>query len=467
MTTVPADQGVDGDLKNFSIFDITHTLMMSRKTALVTIEKKSRKGFLYFHAGQIISAIDDNLNTGEKAAFKIFFMRGGRFKMEFDVAPRERNIKLDTENLLLEIARNLDENRRDNLMGDVDESDASQTVEEQFQDKFRNELTKVFDKVASDSSPVRAKYTVNAFDPLLVALNDLGGTALFLRPGAKPRIKSKTGFTTIKQDIVTPDEIKGFLQTLLSPTEANELAENHEVSVYYSADGAGSFQVRGFHDSGRPAIIFSPASKSIPALTRLIPNAAEVSSLLDATGGLYLLIGPLASGKTTILASLLEDGLRNRDFLITSFGRTHTYEYTQEAGFLIRDDINRFSLAYDGGLQSAIDQGSDVIAVDEICDASMFVDACVVASRAGLVLATCEADNLQDFSERMKSFTLEDSTGKLKNRLGQCLKGILMIDLSSEDHVKPKLQIIKLDEQDRARFAEGDFSLANTSPVLT
>ncbi len=466
MTTAKNDKCVDGDLSNFSIFDITHTLMMSRKTALVTVERSGKKGFLYFENGQIISAIDDDLRTGERAAFKIFFWRGGRFRMEFDVAPRERNIKLNTENLLLEIARNLDEQTRDDTISD-DESDASAAIEEQFEDKFRNELTRVFDKVAADTSPVRELYTVSAFDSLLVALNDLGGTALFLRPGAQPRIKTKEGFTTIKQESIKPHEISGFLDTLLSPGEAAELAENHEVSVYYSADGAGTFQVRGYHDSGRPALIFSPASKSIPTLASLVPDAEPLRSILCQENGLYLLVGPLASGKTSLLSAMLEDGLRSKDLLITSFGRTQTFEFTEECGFLIRADIHRFSLSQNGGLQSAIDQGSDVIAVDEVTDSPMLHDACVVATRTGLVLATLEAEDLSDLSDRIRSFSNQDRDSNILKRLSQCLKGILVVDLGSEDPACAKLTVLSLDEDDRARVAQGDFSALSASPALT
>ncbi len=73
MSTSSDTQRVYGDLKNFSIFDITHTLMMSRKTALVSIQRGTKKGYVYFQDGQIINALDDDLSTGEKAAFKIFF----------------------------------------------------------------------------------------------------------------------------------------------------------------------------------------------------------------------------------------------------------------------------------------------------------------------------------------------------------------------------------------------------------
>ncbi|MCB9833634.1 MAG: DUF4388 domain-containing protein [Planctomycetes bacterium] len=450
-------KSVKGDLKSFSIFDITHTLMMSRKTALVTIERGGKKGFLYFEKGQIVSAIDDTLAVGEQAAFKIFFWRGGLFAIDFDVAPRERNIRLDTENLLLEIARNLDENERDDLIED-DGSDASAVVEEQFEDRFKRELTKVFDQVASNKSPARDRYTIHAFDELLVALNDLGGSALFLRPGGRPRIKTGTGFTTIKQDQIAKGEIEGFLTALLAPTEARHYAENREVSVYYSTDRAGTFQVHAFHDSGRAACIISPASRSIPPLGHLAPEAPQLGSLLRGQRGLHLIAGPLASGKTALFTALLEDSLRRHDYLITLFARTQRYQFGDDSGFLIRAELNRFHLGGDGLLQGAIDKGSDVIAVDEIDEAVTLRDACVVASRAGLVLATIEAESAENLVDRLREFALQPGGERLLERLGACLESLTFVDLGRERGQPGRIGHQVLDAEDRTRIARGELT---------
>ena len=69
MTT---DNKVQGDLRSFSIFDITQTLLSGRKTAYVTVNTSNQHGFLYFSGGQIVYAVDDRMNTGEKAVFRIF-----------------------------------------------------------------------------------------------------------------------------------------------------------------------------------------------------------------------------------------------------------------------------------------------------------------------------------------------------------------------------------------------------------
>lgn len=451
-------EAVTGDLKNFSIFDITHTLMMSRKTALVTIQRDNKKGYVYFSEGQIVHALDDDLNTGERAAFKIFFWRGGLFNIEFDAAPREKNIQLDTENLLLEIARNMDESERDNLIKN-DGSDASAAVEEKFEDRFKNELTRVFDKLDRKTAPSRERYTVSAFDTLLIALNDLSGTALFLRPNSRPRIKTRNGFTTIKQEVIQAGEIQGFLNSLLSANEQSEFDAHKEISVYYSSEEAGTFQVRAFFDSGRPACIFSPASRSIPPVSRLPGDGPTLAEIFAETGGLWLITGPLGSGKTTVLASLLEQGLRDRDFLVTLFAKTQTFEFSDECGFMIRAGLDRFTLDARGSIAAAIDQGSDVIAVDEIAEAGMFRDAVAVAARTSLVLAVVESEGLADLADRVRRFAGESDSRALK-KLSTCLRGVLDMDLADG-----KLRKIVVTDEQRSDIALGRLDALDLVPA--
>ncbi|MCA9320773.1 MAG: DUF4388 domain-containing protein [Planctomycetes bacterium] len=447
---------VAGDLKNFSIFDITHTLMMSRKTALVSIQRGQKKGYVYFQDGQIVSALDDDLNTGEKAAFKIFFWRGGHFTIDFDVVAPERNIKLQTENLLLEIARNLDENTRDSLIQD-DGSDASGAVEEQFEDRFRNELNKVFQQVESSTSPSRARYTVAAFDALLAALNDLDGTALFLRPGCRPRIKTREGFTTIKQEAVKDGEIEGFLNALLSNSEASDLADKREISAHYATDSAGAFTVRAFYDQGRPACIFTPSSKSIPPLASLGAEASGLADYLGRARGLVILTGPLASGKSTLLAALLEEGLRKHDLLITSFSRAQSHAYSEECGFIIRAPLNRFSLGASGTLMSAIDQGSNLIAVDEIDDRHAFHDAVMVAARSTLVLAVMDAEGLLELADRLTDLTTGSQGDRTRRRLARALLEVVEVDLAAAETGGPVINRMPLDDTMREAMARGQF----------
>lgn len=419
---------VTGDLKNFNIFDITQSLMMSRKTALVTVQNGVKRGYVYFKDGQIWSALDDDLTIGEPAAFKIFYWRGGTFRIDFDAPPRERNIKLDTENLMLEIARHMDESkRRDDIEGK--QGPTSTEVQGKFEDRFRSELNKVFSQVAQQTTPTRDRYTVRAFDALLIALNDLQGSALFLRPEMRPRVKTSHGFETIKQETVSASEIEGFLNALLSQREREILHDQKEIAVYHSTPQAGVYRVSAFYDGGRPSCIFTPASRNVPMLAKIGGDVEAAAALMTKPSGLVLVVGAMPSGKSIVLAALLEETLRRRECLATHFARHHMYAFTDEFGFLIRADVTRFTLEKDGSLAEAVQQECDVIAVDEIADAEMLRNAVNVASGACLVVGTFEADDPADAAERLQRLAAATGSERVARQLGQCLSAVVLVDM--------------------------------------
>ena len=146
---------------------------------------------------------------------------------------------------------------------------------------------------------------------------DRFGATRTCRPETRPRVKTAAKFETIKQEIVTANEIEGFLTALLSNRERERFAETKEISVYHATPEAGTFQVSAFYDGGRPACIFTPASKSIPPLAKLGGDAAKCAELVAKRSGLILVTGPMPGGKSTFLASLFEESLRSHEFLVT------------------------------------------------------------------------------------------------------------------------------------------------------
>jgi twitching motility protein PilT len=459
-STAPAAKSdgkcVTGDLRNFNIFDITQSLMMSRKTALVTVQGGNKRGFIYFKDGQIVHALDDDLHTGEQAAFKIFYWRSGSFRIDFDAAPRERNVKLDTENLMLEIARHMDEAQRDGQIESATQ-DATTQVAEKFEDRFRNELHKVFNQVATQATPTRDRYTVRAFDGLLVALNDLSGTALFLRPDTRPRVKTAGGFETIKQEVVTATEIQGFLNALLSAKERERFHDDKEIAVYHSTPQAGTYQVAAFYDGGRPSCIFTPASKSIMPLARLGGDAARCADVLAKPSGLVLVTGPMPGGKSTFMASLLEESLKKHDHLVTLFSRAHMFAFSEESGFIIRADVTRCALGADGALQHAIEQGSNVIAIDEITNSEMFRDAVAIAAGSTLVVATLEADDLGEVADRIERLARGARSEKIFRQLSHALLAVVAVDLQVDaTGGGSPVRLIPVPDENRAEIARGN-----------
>jgi len=80
---------------------------------------------MYFDQGQVVHAAYGTL-VGDQAVFKVLRWTGGNFQIDFDKKTNQQTTQLNTQGLLMEGLRLLDEARRDS----EGESESDQEEEE-------------------------------------------------------------------------------------------------------------------------------------------------------------------------------------------------------------------------------------------------------------------------------------------------------------------------------------------------
>ena len=85
---------------------------MGRKSCLLTLTKDGEKCEMYFMDGQVPHAAYGSL-TGDAAVFKVLQWTGGNFQINFEAKTKQQSTTLNTQGLLMEGLRLLDESRRD------------------------------------------------------------------------------------------------------------------------------------------------------------------------------------------------------------------------------------------------------------------------------------------------------------------------------------------------------------------
>jgi hypothetical protein len=107
--TLPKVASVRGQLASASPIEFSQFLLLGRKTGALHLAKAGQRGVLYFHLGNIVSAIGPDLRGGEDAAMRLLAWDEGEFSFVEEPVGPAREIELGTQNLLLETARLLDE----------------------------------------------------------------------------------------------------------------------------------------------------------------------------------------------------------------------------------------------------------------------------------------------------------------------------------------------------------------------
>src|ERR1700746_4170272 len=108
----PSDGVLRGSLAQMNVIDLVQSLEMGRKSCLLTLTNEQEKCELYFTEGQVVHARYGSL-VGDEAVFKVLRWTGGNFQVNFEGKTTEQTTKLNTQGLLMEGLRLLDESKRD------------------------------------------------------------------------------------------------------------------------------------------------------------------------------------------------------------------------------------------------------------------------------------------------------------------------------------------------------------------
>src|ERR1041385_5575386 len=117
-----SDGVVRGSLAQMNVIDLVQSLEMGRKSCLLTLTKDCEKCEVYFKDGQVPHAVYGSLK-GDEAVFNVLRWTGGNFQINFDGKTKQQSTTLNTQGLLMEGLRLLDESKRDGGTKSEEEED--------------------------------------------------------------------------------------------------------------------------------------------------------------------------------------------------------------------------------------------------------------------------------------------------------------------------------------------------------
>src|ERR1700674_3108328 len=110
--TAPSDGVVRGNLSQMNVIDLMQSLEMGRKSCQLKLNNEGDKCEVFFVEGQVKHATYGAL-SGDEAVFKVLRWTGGNFELNFEGKTDQETTKLNTQGLLMEGLRLLDEAQRD------------------------------------------------------------------------------------------------------------------------------------------------------------------------------------------------------------------------------------------------------------------------------------------------------------------------------------------------------------------
>jgi twitching motility protein PilT len=167
-----------------------------------------------------------------------------------------------------------------------------------------------------------------------------------------------------------------------------EFEELGETDTSYSLKGVSRFRVNIYKQRGSIGMAFRVIPYSVPPFESL--NLPEVMRriVLENTKGLVLVTGPTGSGKSTSIASLINEINRRKETTIVTIEDPIEYFFKDEKSYIVQREVGVDTSSFARGLRAALREDPDIIFVGEIRDPETAMIALQAAETGHLVLST-------------------------------------------------------------------------------
>jgi twitching motility protein PilT len=226
--------------------------------------------------------------------------------------------------------------------------------------------------------------------------------------------------------VLSPADTRRLCESFLTPALIERFERELELDTRFELPGLAHFRVNLFVQRGHwgAAIRIVPLTIPSPAEIGLPPHL--VSRLLGITRGLVLVTGPTGAGKSTTIASLLEQmnqGPQRRHIVTVEDPVEFLFE-SKSAVFEQRE-VGADTHSYSRGLRGALRQMPHVVFVGEMRDLASIAIALTAAETGNLVISTMATQSAAQTVTRIVDSFPPHQQSQIRSQLSLTLKAVI------------------------------------------
>jgi len=290
---------ITGSLKQVSLFDLVSFLKSTGKTGVLTLVKDDGRGYLYFKQGQIINIVDEMFAQGEHLAMRYFRWQDGNFEFSQVEVNEACHIKKDTDALLLDIARNLDEELRQ------PPGSKPPTQPQAPADDTMEQLRDIFAKAIKRSKDGGVQPRQIDIHDIIRIMRDNKACDITVRAGRPPLVrKGAEGLTAIGAPLSGIDVVR-LLDQIMSKENYAVLHEKDYFRQKSFETASGDLEFLVVRDIQGYTITFRLIEKDVPKIAEAGLSDEKLKGLFDGPG-LLLISGATPTLRANLFAALVD-----------------------------------------------------------------------------------------------------------------------------------------------------------------
>jgi len=259
-----------------------------------------------------------------------------------------------------------------------------------------------------------------------------GATDLHLKTDSPPRVRIAGALTNLESQPLDRVTTEAMALDLMDADVAARYREGGQALFVTGVPGVGRFRVQALRHQGCASIAIRCLPECVPSLAALglEPNARMLAGVEH---GLILLAGHARSGRSTTMASIVDDINQRRACHIVTLERPVEFLHRELAAHITQRDLGAEQIDVATAVRQSIDLDADVLAVSAIDDDAA-LDAVVDAAESGrLVIASVAGSDAATALACLVDKVHAERRDAMRSRLQRTLRTTLVLRLEYDD----------------------------------
>lgn len=252
-----------------------------------------------------------------------------------------------------------------------------------------------------------------------------GASDLHITAYTPPQFRIDERLVPIEAPPLTPDDTKRLCYSMLNEEQVKRFESDKELDLSFGIEGLSRFRVNVFVQRG----CVGGAIRSIPfdimSFEKCGLPVKVASNLCKLPKGLILVTGATGSGKSTTLASMIDNINSQRHCHIVTIEDPIEYVHKNKKAIVDQREVNSDTHSFAQALKHVLRQDPDVILIGEMRDLETIEAALVIAETGHLVFATLHTSDCVQTINRVIDVFPAHQQQQVRTQLSFVLMGVL------------------------------------------
>ncbi len=253
-------------------------------------------------------------------------------------------------------------------------------------------------------------------------------TDIHISTGLHPTIRIDGDLVSVTSfGVLSVEDVRSMVGEVLTRKQIEDFEGSLEIDFSFTFTGptgeSSRFRGNCFYERGNLGV----ALRTIPTSIRTISDLKLPQPIIEVTKkhrGLFMVTGPTGSGKSTTLASLIQEINLTRPCHIVTIEDPIEYMYSSEMAVIHQREVGADTRSFSEALKRVLRQDPDVILIGEMRDLETISAAVTAAETGHLVFATLHTQSAAQTVDRIIDVFPPHQQQQIRQQLSTVLIGV-------------------------------------------